>query len=202
MVAARTPLAGQRPQRDRRVPHRRLARLQADRVRLLRSSARRSVLVAVLHLRSCRRHSPGIAARSMLQIIGGKIAPRPSLSAKRSIIHCFGRGQGALREAAASRAARTNLSSAIDRAEEAVPTQQARAARSGPGNAAAASPRAASRNNSRMPSSRLDLRHRPAGRHDRQRHDDRPRPGADRVEIHREPRGNSSISGGTAGHCS
>ena len=77
---------GQGPHRDRGVPHRRLARLQVARFGLLRSpgppAARGSIA-----FRGCRRRSPAIRSATMLQIIGGKIAPRPSLPAKRSIIH-------------------------------------------------------------------------------------------------------------------
>ena len=122
----------------------------------------------------------------MLQTIGGKIAPRPSLPSKRSTHPALGGGQRPLaqRQPAVPLA---QLAEPDRRAEEAVPAQQARAALRARTAQRRPVARARFRNSSRDAQPRLELRHRLTGRHDRQRHDDRPRPGADRVQIDREP---------------
>ena len=82
----------------------------------------------------------------------------------------------------------TPLAEPVDRAKEAVPTQQAGAA------AQARTPQP--RPVLGLPQKQLadaqprrEPPHRPVGRENRQRHDDRPRPGAYRVEVGRKPLG-------------
>ncbi len=172
--------------------------------RLRRSPSLSSSLELPPAPRASRRRSPRHLSATTLQMIGGKIAPRPSLSANRSII-----------QSAARRIA--SLRSGLMRSVSASFRRGRSTGRRGPTSTsvAASSRRAAAlggmltgsssgdfRNSSSISYSGGRLARRLKRPQQAQRDEDRPRPGRHLVDVERHQRGMSISSGGTAGHCS